>query len=489
MSRLLITEPARFVGTWHVLGNEDEALAGELTYDPEVGLRLEVIGHFGPIPPVVREGDELRAYPVILGLTRNRQISLYVCSQVNSTIVIPGSGSTTYRPVFALFGAHEADPGLCFAKRVKIAIPLLDAWLPLSGLSHEMHADATGAHFDEIVHRYKTQKAFDIDLPWGSIRVVPSVNMSGSATFSDRNARMHEWFDLIFTFNEKEEIGDILNERVGPLVDLVTLLTSLPALPTYLAVLEQVGPRHANLDAPRPELVMDILYGHPRAAEPEPTADPDRFLVESGTPGMPSFADLVKVWFGSRARYQRAMDMAFGMERTPRGTYTEVRFLTLCHAAEALHRDQRLPQEHYSRTEYKALQQKALKSLAGDPEAQAFLKEQLRYANQLTLRERLVALRNSAVGEHSKLITDTVIGRVVTARNNLTHSSTADLKRLEDSADLYYLAQCVSWLIRSVFLAEVGLDPSQVSRVLEQSHQFSWLRRKLDAISDTPAAH
>ena len=176
------------------------------------------------------------------------------------------------------------------------------------------------------------------------------------------------------------------------------------------------------------------------------------------------------------------MDMVFGMERSPRGTYTEVRFLTLCHAAEAMHRDQPLPQERWTKQEYKALQASASGALSDDDDTKAFLKEQLKFAKDLTLRERLKALRDWALGSDpdTSVISDAVIARIVKARNNLTHSSTKDLARLEDSPGLHYLSQYVVWLMRACFLVELGLTPEQVSSRLESSDQFRWLQKSFE---------
>lgn len=95
----------------------------------------------------------------------------------------------------------------------------------------------------------------------------------------------------------------------------------------------------------------------------------------------------------------------------------------------------------------------------------------------MRFRDRLLALRDWALGLGEDVISDAVLFRVVKARNNLTHSSTRDLARLEGGTDLYYLAQYVISLLRACFLIELGLTQSQVAALLKSSDQFSWLRR------------
>lgn len=474
MKKHLLTESHRVIGRWHVQGHEDEILPGELTYDPEVGLRLEVVGLFGGLPRSIREGDPTERHQVILGSTSNQQITLYNCAQVNKQINIPGEGSTTYRAVFAVMGGHAEDDGLPRVDEMAVRIPLMDAWLPVSGLGMQM-TQTSDHRLKEYVNSYSPPEAIEVDLPWGQVQIRPAANFHGPVSTLDRTANISEWLDIGIKLHAEESIDIVLNERISPLVDLATLLTSYPARITYLGLqAEVVGVDGQIMDR---RDTLDILFQPSFAGTPPPAkVDERRFLVPANAAEAPQVEELIKRWIGCRDRLKRSMDMVFGMERSPRGTYTEVRFLTLCHAAEAMHRDQPLPQERWTRAEYKALQKAALDALP-DEQTRVFLKEQLRYAKDLTLRDRLLALRDWALGPGEDVISDAVLFRVVKARNNLTHSSMKDLARLEDGTDLYYLAQYVIWLLRACFLVELGLTQNQVAALLTSSDQFSWLRR------------
>lgn len=476
MSKHLLTESHRFVGSWHVLGREEDALPGVLTYDPEVGLRLEVIGHFGGIPETMAEGDPADRYPVILGSTAKHEISLYECAQVNKQINIPGQGSTTFRAVFAVIGGHATAEGLPQVDQMVARIPLLDAWHPLSGLRTQMTQTAE-RRLGGYTNSYEPPETVEATLPWGQIKIVPAATFHHPTSRADRTAHISEWFDIGIELHNEEQIDAVLNDRISPLVDLATLLTSYPAQITYLGLLVEVE----GLDGEPMEIrdTMDVLF-HPSFAGSPPASEVNerRFLLSPNAEECPSVEDLLSAWFECRGRLKRSMDMVFGMERSPRGTYTEVRFLTLCHAAEAMHRDQPLPQERWTRPEYKALQRTAVGAV-DDEDATAFLKEQLKFTKDLSLRDRLTALRDWSLGSSKEppVISDAVIARIVKARNNLTHSSTKDLARLEDSPDLYYLARYVIWLMRACFLVELGLTPEQVAARLTSNEQFKWLQK------------
>lgn len=474
MEKRLLTDSHRAVGRWHVLGHEDEVLPGELTYDPETGLRLEVVGLFGGFPRSLRVGDPTERHPIILGSTSDQQITLYDCAQVNKQIKIPGEGSTTYRAVFAVFGGHADGEGLPSVDEVAVRVPLLDAWLPVSGLGMQIRQSADH-RLQEYVNSYEPPDSVEIALPWGQLKIVPAAKFHSPTSTIDRTASIEEWLEVNLELTAEAPIDEVLNDRISPLVDLATLLTSYPAQISYLGLRAEV----TGFDGEPMDIrdTLDILFQPSFAGTPSPDkVDERRFLVSPESTERPPLEDLITRWYSCRDRLKRSMDMMFGMERSPRGTYTEVRFLTLCHAAEAMHRDQPLRQERWTKAEYKGLKAAVVEAVT-DPTTLRLLKEQLSYAKFLNLRDRLLALRDWSLGSGSELISDTVIGRIVTARNNLTHSSTKELARLEDSADLYYLTQYVIWLLRACFLIELGFTRGEVAAVIKASDQFDWLRR------------
>lgn len=477
MIKRLLTEKHRAVGHWHVAGHPDDLLPGELTYEPDRGLRLDVVGHFGGgFPQSLSLGESGEEHAVVLGETSDQEITLYGCTQANQTFKIPGHGSTTYQPSMALLGAHDSGEDPLSADQVTVRIPVLDAWIPMSGLSVSITSDdPEGTSLKGYSNRYEPIEGLNIDLDWGRLRVTPAATFKGSGTFGDRSASINEWFDFVLELDEDTPFNDILNERVGPLVDLATLVTSHVATPIYIGLMAPVE----NLDGTPADRrsPLDVLFQQGWGdVSKDAKVEDRRFLLPARRPESPPVAEIVQRWYVSRNRFKRTMDMLFGMERSPRGTYTEVRFLTLSHAAEAMHRDQELPQERYTRTEYKHLQKAALDSIK-DEAAKGFLKEQLRYAIDLSFKERLIALRDHSLGPGSNVISNEVITRIVKARNDLIHSSTSQLRRLESPASIYFLSQYVKWLIRSCLLLELGLNATDVAHLLQSNERFSWLTR------------
>ncbi len=471
MPKRFLTESYEAFGRWQKLGDDTATLPGQLRFDPVSGLSLTLVGHFGGA--VAALGDmEDDSSCVLLGTTSDVPITLYQCRKSGTAIRFPGEGSTTYRAGFAVIGGHDDGSGEFVTSRVTARIPLLDAWVPVSGLQTTIEQTADD-QLSRFSNSYSPAQELSINFSWGEIQISPAASLLGATTTVNREARIVEWLDITIELNEEESFGDVLNNRVGPLVDLATLLTSYPAEPTYVGL---VIPRSDDSGATDGgSVTLDVLYQAANATAPAvDRVDWSRFLVPPTDTRTPSFEVLAQRWFECRGRFKRSMDMLFGMERSPRGTFTEVRFLTLCHAAEAMHRDQPLPQHRWTSARYKEIQTAAIDAV-DDPETQAVLKAQLRFANDVTLRERLIALRDQSIGPSSDLVSDEAVARIVRARNRLTHSSTSELRGLEATEDLYYLTKCVLWILRCGFLSALGFSPEETGALVRQNREFQWL--------------
>jgi hypothetical protein len=197
------------------------------------------------------------------------------------------------------------------------------------------------------------------------------------------------------------------------------------------------------------------------------------------------FPGLVTAWYDCYNTYKRTVDMAFGVTRLGDGTPSETRFLTLCHAAEAMHRDSGLEQYRMNQPDYRRLGKSAVQALGDDTEAIAFLKEQLRHARSVSLRDRLQALRDAGADTEDQLISNTLIGRIVGARNNLVHGSTADGKYVHDPGLLYYLSEYVRWIIKLNLLTNLHLEGFSAAQTIRSNGRFDWLQKGCPDVEDS----
>lgn len=460
-----LTEPLRATGEWSILGS-DQRLSGELVYDPDSGIRLSLMGRFADLDPPATSPGLDRVERTITGWTPSLEVTLYGCTQTRA-----GMGPTVYRADWAVIGGHPDDPGLLGASKVRARIPLLDSWLPAGGLSFTVPETAQVGETAYTID-FKRVPDLVVEAGWGTVTIRQRCETVDPSPTGPRLASVREWFDIELGFPAEERIETVVNERVGAVLDFATLMTGYTADLERLAVVCDVD--HGNDHVYAEE--FDVLYARSGIAGTDLTeVDDERFLLDPADPVVPSVEDLLGRWLEVRARYRRPASMLFGAQRSPKGTYTEVKFLTLCHGAEALHRDRDPGAERIPGEEWDVLKEQMLANVT-DPGFREAFQEHLHFANKMALIDRLKALRDHAFGAESDVIGDGVLNAIKKDRNELVHSETARLGRLPRSDRLYYLGEYIALLMKACLLRDLGLTADQTGTVIETSPMHRYLR-------------
>ena len=91
-----LTQTFNLKGDWFLPEDANQRLSGELSYSPEDGIHLELIGDF-QVNPL---GLGLNSYPTILGIVEgSREISLFGCMYVGRGEVSLVKGNEIAKPV------------------------------------------------------------------------------------------------------------------------------------------------------------------------------------------------------------------------------------------------------------------------------------------------------------------------------------------------------------------------------------------------------
>jgi hypothetical protein len=380
-------------------------------------------------------------------------------------------GPTVYRASWAVVGGHPGDPSPLGASKVRARIPLLDSWLPAGGLSFSVPETA---QVGETAYTIDFERVPDlvVDAEWGTVTIRQRCETVDPSPTGPRLASVREWFDVELEFPAEERIETVVNERVGAVLDFATLITGYTADLERLAVVCDVDRGNGRV---HPE-EFDVLYARAGIGGTDLTeVDDERFLLDPTDPAVPSAEDLLGRWLEVRATYRRPASMLFGAQRSPKGTYTEVKFLTLCHGAEALHRDRDPGAERIPGDEWEALKEEMVSNIS-DPTFLAVFQEHLHFANKIALIGRLKALRDDAFGASSDVISDDILDAIKRDRNELVHSETARLGRLPRSDRLYYLGEYVILLMKACLLRDLGLTPAQTAAVVRGSPMYRYLQ-------------
>ncbi|HEV7722801.1 MAG TPA: hypothetical protein VGO60_16025, partial [Iamia sp.] len=306
MTRFL-SSSERVFGSWQVLTTDGEGppLPGELSYDPDAGLLLSLIGHLDGVERSPLVGGSPVEHEVIIGRTDREQITLFSCSQTSSRINVPGDGASSYRAMFALFGGEVDAPTPLSATEITFRIPLFDAWLPIGGLRTTWETRKSDRRMTRYTQVYEPPEDVEIQIPSAKLTISPAASF-GVGRPAERRAEITEWLSFNLEVETELPMTTILNQYVSPLTDLATLLTTYSAEVTHLAVLAPVENIDGTTATERQPL--DVLY-HRAGSDFEMTeVKDDRFLIDPRAAGMLPPAELVARWFMSRGSLRRAMD-------------------------------------------------------------------------------------------------------------------------------------------------------------------------------------
>jgi hypothetical protein len=231
--------------------------------------------------------------------------------------------------------------------------------------------------------------------------------------------------------------------------------------------------RTEEADAKSPSIIVDIFYQPVRNAHRRNPLT-DEFLFT-----LPDIAgreeECFRSWFTKVDWLDPVSALYFGTLYNP-SKYLDFNFLALVQAVEAYHRrtsdeTDKPAGEHEARIK---------EILEAAPAAHRdWLREKLRYSNELSLRRRLKLL----FAQFSYLLDDglipdrkATINAIYENRNYLTHYDTAIKGRAANGARLLFMVEVLKLLLQACFLRELGLPDAKVKEFASRSRTVRMIR-------------
>jgi len=396
MSEPWLNERRTLTGHWWLPGTPDESHAGFLTYDPESGIELTLVGGFedriirqdGPSAFAVLEGS--RTWEVLHGVADNREVTLLDCLATHSQsfgLGFEGPDKQTVRAQAALIGVHLETPADAVFVEARTVIEDLWHWTGQGGLSASMTFDAEGKHptgegnisvtpvekREVIVDGTRIGLHHDLTLP-NYLR-----ERRGTMGYARDTAV------LSVTPDRPSSLED-LDEVIHSMQDLVSLAVHRGAAVLWCQFFVQPADR----DRPegytvRPRQV-DVYQRRQVVGDPVGrSVDAHEVLF---TLADLQYEEIVPRWFKIRKQFGATCNMLLGM-RYLEGGYLETQLITIAAAAEALH--EQLPhQPPILPLEFAALRQTLIDAVP--VERIQWIKNAI--SNRPSLRMRLDALRS-----------------------------------------------------------------------------------------------
>lgn len=477
MTETALNELQDWSGEWWLPQGPDNKVPGVLSYSPEKGLVLRLIG--GWPYSVTRPGengstiitDELQSWPVVLGVGDGKLISLlgvHVATARTFSIgrMLDGPDKLDLRASVALVGVHMDDFDEAAFTSASAHIEQMNVWSRRSGVEvtdffgpeRDLSGTIALRHLDPLQVTMGPLSARLGHHAW-----YPYTEQTRSQNLT--RVREHE---VISFQHEEPQTFEYWLELLTGMADLMSLSTlracGIISMRVFLPPTPEAWPEnHPMRDQPHEITVYRIGIAKPKPNEKSLDLRSHVLTLDD----LP-FDQLLPRWLEVGSKFSAARRMILGL-RYVRDGYVETRVVTAVAAAEAMHRALE-PAPPIPKDEFKQLRATLLDVVT--PERKAWLRERITsHSNVPTLKGRLLDLVDR-LGEAGRLLVhdpETWAKAAKDARNHLAHvgSATTDLNHL------HAVAEVTAGVVILNLLHELGVPQDRLLKAVREHPDLS----------------
>lgn len=455
--------PERYAGVWWLPEDPKKRVAGTLTSTAQT-LTLELLGSFQD------EGSGLDAfigarrpdkYPLVVGKSMNgRSITLQDCMNVSAQ---GGAGVTSQRLVapMGFVGVEATAEEELRWRTAHVHFRHLSEWFGESSLDTDFDLDAAGKLLTYQL-RYSRPDNLTADLGEDSVELSPSLRFVGRP-FRAQTLEPTVYFRV--SVPKPLPVSLIWRRFIVPLQDLVTLATTVACPVTEFRVsaedekvlppsVEVLGPttRHGN-ESEKALSRRDMLF----------TAD----AIKA------TFGEAVGRWLSGAEELRAPRSLFFTAQYSPDTSLSESGFLNLTQAAESFHRT-RFPGLELPESQHEERVAAILSSAPSDHVK--WLRDELRYSNELSFRRRLNDLYEyvEPVIQPLEPRQRGFVNAVVDARNDFVHLGRIAFGPSLSFERFFRLTESVRYMMAACFLQELGVDSGSAAELFQQNSRYKF---------------
>ena len=402
-------------GIWRLPENPDRTVAGILTFDPNIGGFLHLIGSFKDITAV---NDTLQP-EIVQGITTDgRLVTLYKCVESNSSFSAPGFLSTIFYVHMIFIGVNFVSADNIKFKTMSVNFSYLDKWIDFSGF------DKPQIQAKELQIKYKSPNT----VKWGTHQNF-TIALDLYADYNEFNLNnyglpreIHINQRYYFRITPSEEKGfDEYLRIVRILANFLSFAISTPIYPLFIkATTEANKTQMNNKTVYLPVQIFFSLSDISDRIQEKSSISDVLFSYEEVSDWIET---IIIKWFEKADILEPIHELYFGSLYNTR-MYLYHSFSSLVQAIESYHRrvfphEKELPEEvHNQRI-------KEIIDCIDNREYKDWLAKNLEHSNEINLRKRLCSLIKSypiirnLFSNRDEI--NSFINKVVDTRNYLTH--------------------------------------------------------------------
>lgn len=459
-------------GFFWLPGKRDDEVPGTLSYDPENGAVLKLLGIFGELHEAFKRAfggahDDDEA--VIHGVTmKGKPISLLHAYDTNRQLNMPGIPNETWKSNLLIIGAHitSADDEAIFPKSY-FRFDEIETWLEHSPFTQTFDTEAKTLNvFAEKPREiaFASHAEFDVS--------------SVGSLYSDQDPATHFVIDVTSQMAITPREPRSLNWHLDRAVRLQELASLCSGHFLPFTSFELRGPDvelggGGTLPA-EVHFYARMIHGE----RPDKIRSKRRTPIVTG-PELNRFnPQAMQLWFDQFEEFSPALRLFFTITAEQQ-MFTNIRLLLAIQALEVFHR----------RTSHETVMAEdefgkfAAAMVAAIPaDAEPAMREKLgslyRFANEPSLKQRLrsiVAGLTEAFGEVPGGFNKKFIRKLVDTRNYYTHFSEELRERTLDGEGMYWATRRVILLLTLLFLQRLGIAADDIRPLLNRHSEFERL--------------
>lgn len=441
------------LGEWWLPNDPGKQIPGVLTYSPDEGIILELMGSFKDI----RNIEKFLELEIIIGISKNGEdITLYKCSEISSSYTAAGL-STLFRVNRVFVGAHfQREDDIKF-KSVSARFLHLDEWLGISGFESE--EQLKGGKAISVVYSNPSEIQMKIGNGYSL-----SIFFDYAVEFPSRG---------YYKFNIQQEARiKIEADRARTLRDYEKVIEDIQNFISLGIFWLKSRPFDIQGEMEDGSKVVKIFDAYSLSLGYSLILDRKLMLFEFKDI-QDRFEIFLRNWINKAEQLRFIIDSYF---HDSSGSW-EYRFLSLVQALEAYHRCCFERGEYLSDSEFQKVYNELINVISSYPseEFRRSLIERLKYANEFSLRKRIKEIFDKYADVLKEFIKDKnrFIEGVIKIRNYYTHRD----KKLEKEVkgyNLYSFIFQLKMIIEVCLLAEIGFSLDEIKNLFLKNEVYRW---------------
>ena len=451
-----MTENFIHKGLWFLPEKPSNQIPGTLIFDPQEGIRLELIGNLSDF----KSSKDIHEPDFILGITTDgMQITLYKCFETTRSMSFPGMQTSKYTSNFIFKGRHFSFKSELVFNSIVGRLKNLEEWIGEYGFR------TIDNNFDtketKVEYKLPDQIIFKV-----SSELTGKINFIFSQPFSKYTNKiiLEQKGQLVFEAKKQISFEDLL-ETFFQFQNFLTLGTFEASYPISLCL--QSNTIYEESDKNRIPINIDVYFTHSIIVRTTRQKILWEFLFNYRDI-VSNFPIIIERWYQNLQTIRPVTNLLFESFYIP-GKFSENNFLNISQALETFHRRFRR-NELLPKDQHKIKIKEILDSVTS--KHKDWLEGRLYFSNEPTLHLRLEELIKELTNKTiNKVIKDpdSFIKDVKNSRNYFTHYDKSLEKKAKKGGELFILTEKLRVILVCAILKETGFSDSQIETLLERN--------------------